>query len=251
MNYNFYEKLVGTVITSFAFAFEVFLFKIYFNQGLSFFTFLSSFLLCFSGYTYLRFTENNRINAKSFVVFVVFLISIYFFIQSNEVKEILNKLLVLFFGLIIILIYHSSRYLKVLRGNLMLKPLVISIVWLSLVYLYVNEIEWKFYIHQSLFIALLTIPFDIKTINTDQFSTLPKVLGIKKTKRILVILIFLYALLSIFSLFSFSIIFIIISVLLLISILLDFTFKNLWVYVFYDGMIILQSILVFLYKFSQ
>ena len=85
------EKLIGTIITSLAFAFEVFLFKVYFNQHLSSFTFLSAFLLCFSGYTYLRFTENNRINAISFVAFAVFLLSIFFYIQSNEMKEILDK----------------------------------------------------------------------------------------------------------------------------------------------------------------
>ena len=245
------EKLIGTIITSLGFAFEVFLFKVYFNQHLSPFTFLSAFLLCFSGYTYLRFTENNRINAISFVAFAVFLLSIFFYIQSNEMKEILNKLIILSFALLIILIYHSSLYLRVLRGNIILKPLVISIVWLLLIYLYVNEFEWMFYFHQCLFIALLTIPFDIKTMNTDQFSTLPKVLGIHKTKKILAILIVFYALLSLLFLLPFSIISLVISVLLLISVLSEFTFKDLWLYIFYDGVIILQSLLVFLFIYNQ
>lgn len=251
MNLNVFEKLVGTIITSLAFAFEVLLFKVYFKQqDLSPLIFLSAFLLCFSGYSYLRFTLDNCINGISIASFILFLISIYIYGSLINRVILTSKIILLGIALLIILIYHSSLYKNILRGNIILKPLAISIVWLLLIFLYVNEFEWKFYFHQGLFIALLTIFFDIKTINTDPFSTLPKVLGITKTKRILAIFIILYALLSVFFSMSLSIVFIIISVLLLMSILLDFMFKDLWLYVFYDGVIILQSIIVS-FTFSQ
>lgn len=241
------QKLIGTFITSLAFATHLLLFADFFNITLHFYQFLSAFLISFSGYYYLRFTKDNDLNKHSVFALLLLALAIYLKLFSQHFP-ITHYITILLFSLVILYIYHSQKFVSVLRGNIFFKPLIISFVWLITLLWYTKKFHALFYLHQFTFIALLTIPFDIQTMHSDNFITIPKKIGISKTQKILFFFTLIYMTLSYFvssTLFYTSLI---IGGGLMVLYFIPQTFYKLFVYICYDGIIILQTLIYYLFE---
>ncbi len=238
-------KLIGTFITSLAFAIYLLLFADFLKVYLNFYHFLSAFLITFSGYYYLRFTKDNDLNKYS--VFSLFLLALAIYLKLfSQHFQITHYFIILLFTLIVLYIYHSQRFVGVLRGSTFFKPFIISFVWLIILFWYTKKFHALFYLHQFTFIALLTIPFDVQTVHSDNFMTIPKKFGISKTQKILIFFTLIYITLSYFvssTLFYTSLV---TGCGLMVLYFIPLTFYNLLVYVCYDGIIILQTLIYYL-----
>ena len=102
-------------------------------------------------------------------------------------------------------IFSKNRNLRSLKG---LKIYSIALVWAgATVMLPVVQsklvLDWNIWllgIQRFLFVIVLTIPFEIRDLKYDQaeLGTLPQVLGVRQTKRLGVLLVFLYTTLTLF-----------------------------------------------------
>lgn len=60
--------------------------------------------------------------------------------------------------------------------------------------------EWLFFLQQFLFVFVLTLPFDVRDLNFDQkdLKTVPQLIGVKQTKLLGVLLVFVYCVIAFF-----------------------------------------------------
>ncbi len=241
------QKLIGTFVTALAFAMHLLLFADFLKINLHFYQFLSAFLITFSGYYYLRFTRDNEWNNHSIFSLLLFSLAIYLKLFSQHF-HITHYITILLFSLIILYVYHSQKFIYILRGSIFFKPIIISFVWLITLLWYTKKFHALFYLHQFTFIALLTIPFDIQTIHTDHFITIPKKFGISKTQKLLIFFTLIYITLSYFvssTLFYTSLV---TGGGLMVLYFIPQTFYKLFVYICYDGIIILQTLIYYLFE---
>lgn len=240
----------GTLITALAFASEVWYIKLFYRNIVDGYLLLSAFLICFGGYFYLRFTMYNKLNTVFFISVGITIFSgimWYFhfkYLNKNISLSVLQILSLIVTG-ILLLMYHSKIFFNNIRNNVLMKPLIIAIVWMLLVFFYVGKFSWWIYFQQFIFIFLLTIPFDIKGLPTDKIITIPKVLGINKTKKLLAFLISMYFVTGLFLPKIYVLNSFFISCILLSLIFIDITYHKILVYIFYDGIIVLQALLLY------
>lgn len=240
---------VGTFITALAFASEVWYVELFYEHSMNIYLFLSAFIMGFGGYIYLRFTKYNQLNKMLFVLVMCFIVSAILWyshqMYSNKKIELsIHALLCLILSGILLLMYHSKIFFHAIRNNILMKPLIIALVWMLLVYFYVQKFTWWLYFQQFEFLFLLTIPFDIKGLPTDTIITIPKVLGRHKTIRLLIVMVAIYWILGLFLPKNFIFNSTIVSLILASFVFVDSTYHKLLVYIFYDGIIVLQTLLL-------
>ncbi len=96
-------------------------------------------------------------------------------------------------------------------------------------YMNIHSTDWITFIQRFLFVIVITLPFDIRDVNYDsiKLKTLPQLLGIKKTKHIGFLFLFLFFSLEFFKLnLQTNAIINLIIISILSGILLYFTTKN-------------------------
>lgn len=239
------EKFLGTLITALAFTSSVGLIQIYMSVPIQSPMLISAFLLCFSGYIYLRFTMDNVWNVISIACSLMAVVSMILYVVfcSFEIYQLYQQNWWIIFIIILIWLYHSQRFLRYIRGNVYIKPLVIAFVWMALCYFYIQKMNGILYFQQFVLISTLTIPFDIKGKNKDNFLTIPQWLGEYNSKILIAILLSIYTICAIFLGKELLITALCIDGLLLIFLKQNITFYGIWTYVCYDGIIILQCLL--------
>ncbi len=242
MNTEKLVKLIGTFITALAFCFEVWYVKIFYEDSINIYLILSTFFACFGGYFYLRFTQYNEINRVFFIFIISVVIStVTLYLSQRDLLSIQQWISLIISG-VLLFMYHSKLFLNSIRNNVIMKPTIIAIVWMLLIFFYTQKFNYVLYLQQFIFIFLLTIPFDIKGVSKDKIVTIPKLLGINKTMWLLANLIILYITISLFlpKIYIFNSL--LVGLITLFLIFNKFTYQKLFIYIFYDGIIVLQTL---------
>lgn len=229
-------------MTALAFASHLIFMGQYVQQSVPVTLFLSAFLMSLAGYLYLRFTKNNILHMMTFFSGILFCIALRFYLHTCTIS-LKNGLSISAAG-ILVWMYHARVFLKRIRGNAFVKPAFIAMVWLLMIYFYIQQWDMLIYLQQFVFIYVLTIPFDIRDMKSDSFTTLPKLLGIPSARFLMIFLMVVYAALSLIMPRAFMYTSFISAGVLIPSFFLSYTYQKLWVYVFYDGIIVLQTILL-------
>ncbi|MCX7727942.1 MAG: hypothetical protein N2203_00565 [Bacteroidia bacterium] len=235
------EKVLGTIVTAAAFSSFVIYAYWYFNLKVYFLFVSVFFLVGMGGYMYLRLSQHKKLRNLSLAIILVALIGIgcLYHYSIN-----LNRISILLLNLILIGLYYSF-----FRKIFFLKSFVISVSWILWVFFFVFKWDIVLYLQQFLYVFTLTIPFDIKSMHRDTIMTIPKKIGLSKTKYLIRILSVCYlitgALMGKIFLFNAVIQFCLINLFLNIK----KSFQGIYVYIFYDGIIILQALIFFLLKY--
>jgi len=228
------QKFVGSIITSLGFVGFIVFGQKFFQQEILIKECVIMFLIAFAGYVYFRLSKNKWIKILS-----IFLICWVLYLLWRNRMFSAERIIIIIFNVIIMFLYHSH-----LRKMIFVKPFIIGLSWVSWLYFFTLNFHFWFYLQQFIFISLLTIPFDISTIDRDKIITLPKKYGKGRVVVWLRILSIMFLLLS----FEFPLIFtlnaFIIGVILNVFLHFNFTFQWPYVYIFYDGIIFLQMIVL-------
>jgi len=228
------QKFVGSIITSLGFVGFIVFGQKFFQQQILIKECVIMFLIAFSGYVYFRLSKNKWIKILS-----VFLMCVTMnLLWENRILNPERIIIIIFNGTIMFL-YHSY-----FRKMIFVKPFIIGLSWVSWLYFFTLNFHFWFYLQQFIFISLLTIPFDISTIQRDKIITLPKKYGKDKVVVLLRIMSVLYVLLSFEFPFHFILNAFIITVILNVFLFFNFTFQLPYVYIFYDGIIFLQMLVL-------
>lgn len=187
-------------------------FKMLRDSDVLFFVFFAS----ITGYNFVKFFEISRFYRRNLpswiklvqIVFLFsFIFSLYFVLQLREIAQVY----IIGFGLITFFytVPISFTYLKInknLRNVGGLKIYLIAVVWvgatLLLPLLNSNHIldtdVLMAGVQRLLFIIALILPFEIRDLKYDSFklATIPQKIGVKSTKTIGVVLLFLFFILE-------------------------------------------------------
>lgn len=226
------EKLAGSLITGMAFASFVIYGYWYFCVEVSVWQVAIFFLLGFGGYVYLRLSKYKFFWYFSLIVLALTMTGLWKLWVWNFYRVMIFALNAGIIGM-----YHS-----VFRKNILLKPFVIAASWVLWLVFFTMQQDFIFYFQQFVWIALLTIPFDIKSMNTDKILTIPKRWGVKNTLLMMRCLSVVYLIISFFmdgwfrvnGMMMFGVVNVFLSI--------RSSFYPFWVYYYYDGIIVLQTL---------
>lgn len=227
-----YSKTIGSVFTAIGFALFIWYGGMYFKQSQSILIVFTAFLLGFNGYLFLRLSKWKFI--RWMFVFINLITAYLLYVQN--LLHIQNIVILMIIGGVLLLYYPFFR------NQLVLKPLVIAATWMLWMYFFIHKFELWFYVQQFIFIFLLTIPFDIGGMERDKIITLPKKLGINTALNLIRGLLLIYLFTGFLLPTYFTITTAEIFLLLHILLFQKHTFKGIWAYVCYDGIIALQSV---------
>ena len=155
-----------------------------------------------------------------------------------------TSILILMLGALVFLNYELLLKLS-LRKNPFLKPISIGFVWASLIVGVNDSISLKSFMDCLFFIALLSIPFDLKDLDYDKGRntiTLPQI--IPNLPILLIILSIIFS--GVFFEKEELLFFILFIPIMAISILNHSKLKPWMYYLIFDGLIFLRSFLYFL-----
>ncbi|MCO6563815.1 MAG: hypothetical protein J6581_00070 [Apibacter sp.] len=146
--------------------------------GIVFFSALSAYnFICFQN----SWSEKILKKSSFYLVTVSLLLVAYFVFKEKNLAQLLH---ILFVGSIVIM--YNSNFLKIRFRNLpLLKIFIISFAWVYTILLIGNTNNSRViseFLSLYLFIFGITIPFDICDMDEDTICTIPKYLGIRKSK---------------------------------------------------------------------
>jgi UbiA prenyltransferase family. len=147
------------------------------------------------------------------VLNITAIIGLFYFVRSFDAKALIYLIpFAIFTFLYMFPVFKINDKTYTLRKLPGVKIFCISISWSGLVVLFAfvtanMNLELKhllFFIHQFLFVIVLTLPFDIRDVDFDsiELKTLPLVLGIKATKIFGVLLLVMMNCISFFYLIT-------------------------------------------------
>lgn len=192
---------------------------LYFNVDMTYSAFFISLSTCFS-YNMIRYLKSkNELlkpeiqkwfdeNLKGLLVLngvvLLLLIDCVLKMRLEELFFILPfALCTLFYMLPTVRVFRKKVFLRNVPG---LKIFLIAVAWAGLTTLYpfyhnslpIGLNEWLVFVSRFLFVIVLTIPFDIRDLDFDSqdIKTIPKILGIRNTKLVSIILLICSLLLS-------------------------------------------------------
>lgn len=176
------------------------------------------------GYNFVKYSDVVKFklktatnNLKFIIVFTIlscFLIA-YFITKLNYSQWLIIFVLAVLNMFYVVPVFKKK---KNLRSISLLKVFIIALIWtLATVFISLKEINkithvesyfWWYSLQRFLMIFSLMIPFEIRDVSTDKSSirTLPQVLGIKKTKLIGCVLLFMCIIINYFIMSTFHLI---------------------------------------------
>jgi hypothetical protein len=159
--------------------------------GIVFFSALSAYnFICFQN----SWSEKILKKSSFYLVSLSLLLMAYFVFKGKNLAQVFH---ILFVGSIVIM--YNSDIIKIpLRSIPLVKNFIISFAWGYSILFIGNECNGKIiseFLTLYLFIIGITIPFDICDMEEDTIFTIPKYLGIRKSKLVSCLCIFLSALL--------------------------------------------------------
>lgn len=146
--------------------------------GIVFFSSLSAYnFICFQN----SWSEKILKKTSFYLVTVSLLLVTYFIFKEKNLAQLFHTL---FVGSLVIM--YNSNFLKIRFRNIpLLKIFIISFAWVYTILLIGNASTCKViseFLSLYLFIIGITIPFDICDMDEDTICTIPKYLGIRKSK---------------------------------------------------------------------
>ncbi len=232
------KYIFANIVVSCAFVAQLFLFSNYFSVRVPIKHLISAFFMVYAAYHYLRNIEDIRINKKFLILIIHFFIALILVFQDMVGYRYITLLVIL--GLVFF--YQSLMFSHLVRGNFLLKPIVIALCWMLLQYFYTLHFSMVFYTQQFLFIAALTLPFDISTHLKDRIITLPKKIGVNNSLYVIVCLLIVYAALGYFTNNIFFASSVLEAAFVIALLQVKFLLQERYVFVF-DAVIILQTII--------
>lgn len=232
------EKLFGSLITGLAFAAFVVYGWWYFNVGIEVFEVVVFFMLGFAGYVYLRLSKEKFFFYFSLIVLILAMIGVWMLLAWNFYRAIVFVLNAGIVGM-----YHS-----VFRKKILLKPFIIAVSWVLWLLLFTMKWDFIFYFQQFVWIALLTIPFDVKSMNTDKIDTIPNRWGMECAVNLTRFLSLVYLVTGFFMDEWFNLNGVIMFCLVNIFLSMKSSFYTFRVYYYYDGIIVLQTLSYYFMK---
>ena len=142
------------------------------------------FFAILAGYNFIhyhRFWIKNFQYKEKFFLFLFGLISAGYLVFRIQNFELLFRLFLL---CICVLLYNSYLFPLKLRNISLLKIFIIAFVWTSFILYIANDLPFSTieFLSIFLFIFAITLPFDIADMNKDSVSTIPKIMGERKSK---------------------------------------------------------------------
>ena len=134
------------------------------------------FLTFWNGYL---FTVFHKKKDAIFINTVGFILISFLIFRYINIEFYFKWLIVLFLGFI-----YNADFLNInLREFSIIKTFYVGFVWaMSLVWLPFEQFNWRWFLIIFFFTSAITFPFEIRDLKRDQFTTLPKKIGIKNTK---------------------------------------------------------------------
>lgn len=178
---QFYVSLMGTLLATF-FMLEAHTFR--------FPTFFLIFITYFSGYLYTKY-QNTRLFPKILLLNVLAgAVCVVLIIHNHNTDRLLKWFCIVALGLL----YNSSFLSAPVRKFPLLKVFYVGLVWgLVNAWLSLPQLRVPFFWTSFLFITALVLPFDIRDMDTDDVVTFPKLIGVRNTKLLALLLLSLAA----------------------------------------------------------
>lgn len=179
-----YVALMGTLFASF-FMLEKGTFR--------FPTFFLIFITYFSGYIYTKYQGRDFFRKILLINCLAGIICIVLIIHNHNIERLYKWLIIVVLGLL----YNSSFLSRTIRTIPFLKVFYVGFVW-ALVNSWLSFQYFNFPIFwiSLLFVTALVLPFDIRDLGNDDVLTIPKYIGIQKTKLLAFVLVITACLLS-------------------------------------------------------
>ncbi|TWP24667.1 hypothetical protein ETU10_01530 [Apibacter muscae] len=140
-----------------------------------------------AAYNFICFYEiwkTKTLNHRSLYIFILSIGTVvYLFFKQNNLYRLIAHTIILS----VLVLMYNSRILKLhFRSISLLKIFIISFVWTYAIFWMGNAIDFSIglFISVYLFVFGITIPFDVYDIREDKILTIPKWIGIKKSKCI-------------------------------------------------------------------
>ncbi|RME15133.1 MAG: hypothetical protein D6799_06370 [Bacteroidetes bacterium] len=232
------EKFFGSFITGLAFASFMVYGYLYIGIDVRIVDVFCFFLLGLGGYVYLRLSQYKFFYYFSLSVLALTIMGVWMLLRWDFYRVIIFVLNCGIIGM-----YHS-----VFRRRVLLKPLVIAVSWILWLLFFTMHPDVVFYFQQFVWIALLTIPFDIKSKNTDKISTIPNRWGVECAVNLTRFLSLVYLMTSFFVDGWFRLNGVIMFCLVNIFLSIKSSFYPFRVYYYYDGIIVLQTLSYYFMK---
>lgn len=185
-------------------------------------TFFLIFITYFSGYIYTKYQGRDFFRKILLLNCVAGIICIVLIIHNHNIERLYKWAVIVVLGLL----YNSSFLAYTIRKIPLLKVVYVGFVWaLVNAWLSFHYFNFPIFWISLLFVTALVLPFDIRDMNNDEMMTLPKYLGMAKTKLLAYVLVIAACFISGFYLqFKFAIAFYLTAVVTLV--LIAFTKKT-------------------------
>lgn len=140
-----------------------------------------------AAYNFICFFEiwkTKTLNHRSLYIFILSIGTVlYLFSKQNNLFMLIVHTIILS---VLVLMYNSRIFSVHLRSISLLKIFIISFVWTYAIFWMGNALDFSIglFIAVYLFVFGITIPFDVYDMREDKILTIPKWVGIKKSKYI-------------------------------------------------------------------
>ncbi|MDR6514638.1 hypothetical protein [Chryseobacterium camelliae] len=160
-------------------------------------TILFIFITYFSGYLYTKYQNTKHFPAILVLNAVAGIVCALLIIYNHNGIRLLKWLVIVILGLL-----YNSFFLDVyIRKIPLLKVFYVGLVWaLVNCWLTLPEFSIPIFVISFCFITALVLPFDIRDMKSDTVETFPKLIGVRNTKYIAYLLVFISLLTAIFHL---------------------------------------------------
>ena len=149
------------------------------------------FLTFWNGYI---FTVFHKKKDAIFINLVGFALITFLIFNFINLEFFIKWLIILLLGSL-----YTANFFKLnFREFSLIKTFYVGFVWaMSLVWLPLEHFHLAWFMIIFFFVSGITFPFEIRDLERDQFPTLPKVLGVKNTKYLSYLFLFLSSILAI------------------------------------------------------
>jgi hypothetical protein len=153
------------------------------------------FITYFSGYLYTKYQNTKYFYSIFFLNVITGIISAALIIFNHNEIRLVKWAVIVVLGLL----YNSFFLETYIRKIPLLKVFYVGLVW-ALVnsWLTLPEFNFPVFLISFFFVTALVLPFDIRDMESDTVQTFPKLIGVRNTKFLAYILVFISTILSVF-----------------------------------------------------
>ncbi len=140
-----------------------------------------------NGYLYTKFQRSRYFKKVLFINIILGGLGLLLVFQNPEIK-LFKWLIIIALGLF----YNSFFLASFIRKIPLLKVFYVGFTWALLNgWFILPEMNWAIFFSSWLYITALVLPFDIRDMKKDNIVTFPKIIGVRNTKLLAYIFLFL------------------------------------------------------------